>query len=49
MARGYPDIDLPVGREPTDNIWEAMFTQHPLHELYGVELARDGLSLDVDD
>ena len=30
MARGYPEIDLPVGCEPTDNIWEAMFTQRAI-------------------
>ncbi|HEY5681094.1 MAG TPA: nitroreductase family protein [Pseudomonadales bacterium] len=30
MARGYPKIDLPVGCEPTDNIWEAMFTQRAI-------------------
>ncbi len=30
MDESKPNIDLPVGREPTDDIWEAMFTQRAI-------------------
>ncbi len=30
MSEARPNINLPLGREPTDDIWEAMFTQRAI-------------------
>ena len=41
MADAIPNLDLPVGREPTNNVWEALFTQRAIRYWQDKPVPRD--------
>ena len=41
MADAIPNLDLPVGREPTNDVWEALFTQRAIRYWQDKPVPRD--------